>query len=98
MIDLLFNQFSECTFCSIRERKRSRKGQWTNLELEFKIESKLTIFTQLNVSALLILNKQYEILQIIVVEEGNISERYQFTQNEKKQLQNFYQATNMNPI
>ncbi|TSB45123.1 hypothetical protein [Alkalicoccobacillus porphyridii] len=94
MIDVLFEQYEECTFTRIKETRRSREGQWTHIRTELEFESVQEKVNQLEIGALLIFNMENELLQVVLLEADSGSELYQFTDNEKNQIIQWYHSQN----
>ncbi|MDQ0206176.1 hypothetical protein [Alkalicoccobacillus murimartini] len=92
MIDILFERSSEQTIVTMTEQQRKRVGQWTHIEVDLVFKPDEELIADLNMSARLILNKEYEPLHVLLLEEGSESTLYQLTQKEKDQIIQWYQT------
>ncbi|TWI59216.1 hypothetical protein [Halalkalibacter nanhaiisediminis] len=90
MIDLTFEQYSECKLENMKIINSFEVQNWTHYIVQFEgnIPNQLE-----DPEALVITGESGNILQIVLQEEGCDSPLFQFTESEKKQIKDwFYQA------
>jgi hypothetical protein len=84
LIDLNFERYSELTFTNLHLLNSYEVQQWIHCIVGFSAEEMPTDLK--DPEALVILNKEKQILQVVLYEEGCDSPNYQFTDNEKQQI------------
>ncbi|MEW9669590.1 hypothetical protein [Ammoniphilus sp. 3BR4] len=88
MIGHDFSQYEELTLNHLRVQDMIRRGQWIHLYVQFELDTMPQGLSE--PSALVILDDEKEIVQIIVQDEGCDCE-YKFTEGEQKQITDFLQ-------
>ncbi|WP_332631481.1 hypothetical protein [Halalkalibacter flavus] len=89
MIDLTFEKYTECTFSNLRIIDSYNVQQWKHYIVTFEGNTPEGLQEP---EALVIVGQSNDILQIILREEGCDSPLFQFTENEKNQISNWFQA------
>ncbi len=89
MIDLQFEQYSECKLTDLKLLESFHVQHWMHYVVQFNGEIPDELIEP---EALVIVGESGDILQIVLREEGCDSPLFQFTENEKKQIKEwFYQ-------
>ncbi|MCK0471951.1 hypothetical protein [Halalkalibacter sp. APA_J-10(15)] len=87
MIDLEFENYHECTFTDIHVKEKYEVNQWTHFVIAFSGDVPKEL---VDPEALVILSGQ-SILQVVLRDEGCDCHLFQFTENEKKQFEEWVQ-------
>ncbi|WP_078554086.1 hypothetical protein [Bacillus alkalicellulosilyticus] len=84
MIDIEFEQYSELSLTDFRVTSEDEVGPWIHLTVSFTSHNLPEGIEE--PQALVILNQDGEVLQIVLQEEGCDSPNFQFTETEKTQI------------
>ncbi|MGO4888343.1 hypothetical protein ACJ2A9_11335 [Anaerobacillus sp. MEB173] len=87
MIDLNFERYSETNLTNFKLVHSYQEQEWTHCIVTFSADNMPSDIV--DPEALVILNKNQEVLQVVLYEEGCDSPNYQFTENEKQQIINW---------
>ncbi|MCR8631821.1 MULTISPECIES: hypothetical protein [Paenibacillus] len=83
---------ADLKFLQLQASIEVRDSQWVDVELSFELSEDSLMPTDLtDLTALLVCTRSGEIFQIVPQDEGRDCE-YQFTEAEKVQLRQFYEA------
>ncbi|MDT8860619.1 hypothetical protein N0O92_10270 [Alkalihalobacillus sp. MEB130] len=95
MIDLTFEKYTECTLENLQLVDSYDVQHWTHYVVTFKGEIPEELQDP---EALVIVEGDKTILQIVLREEGCDSPLFQFTENEKIQIADWFQSTVANKL
>ena len=88
MIDLTFENYHECYFSNLKIVDSYSVQQWEHVIVT--LEGEVPIELQ-EPEALVIVGESGNVLQVILREEGCDSPLFQFTENEKKQIIDWFE-------
>ncbi|WP_413381191.1 hypothetical protein [Alkalihalobacillus sp. 1P02AB] len=93
MIDLNFEKYKEFALKPLKIVREEQIQYWNHYVIQFETNDLPDDLVE--PEALLIVNQDKEVLQVVLLEEGCDCANYQFTENEKKQLINWFQNQNL---
>ncbi|MFD2511353.1 hypothetical protein [Halalkalibacter alkalisediminis] len=88
MIDLTFEKYSECNLSELKIVDSYSVHQWEHFVVAFEGEVPSELQEP---EALVIVGESGNVLQVILREEGCDSPLFQFTENEKKQIIDWFE-------
>ncbi|WP_134698819.1 hypothetical protein [Ammoniphilus sp. YIM 78166] len=86
MISHGFTQFQESKFKQLKVDDKVQMGQWLHVYISFQVDTLPEGLSE--PSALIILNQENDVVQMVVQDEGCDSE-FKFTEGEQQQLTEF---------